>query len=82
MLRAAARLNLPIRWLPERLAEQNWNLEEPPVRASPWVGVALGHARALRQRLDSAQGLAPRNIDQVLHAAQRAVYVWSAHYLL
>ena len=43
LLRAAARANLPVRWLPERLAEQNFNLEEPPTRASPWVAVLLSH---------------------------------------
>lgn len=37
VLRAAARYNLPIRWLPDRMAEQNFNIEEPPTRASPWV---------------------------------------------
>lgn len=40
VLRAAARYNLPIRWLPDRLAEQNFNIEEPPTRASPWVKVS------------------------------------------
>lgn len=39
VLRAAARYNLPIRWLPDRLAEQNFNIDEPPTRASPWVKV-------------------------------------------
>ena len=46
LLRAAARANLPVRWLPERLAEQNFNLEEPPTRASPWVAVLLAHLQA------------------------------------
>ncbi len=40
VLRAAARYNLPIRWLPDRMAEQNFNIEEPPTRASPWVKVS------------------------------------------
>ena len=47
LLRAAARANLPVRWLPERLAEQNFNLEEPPTRASPWVAVLLSHLQVV-----------------------------------
>ena len=43
ILRTGARLNLPLRWLPDRLAEQNFNLDEPPSKAAPWVGVLLGH---------------------------------------
>lgn len=58
LLRAAARANLPVRWLPERLAEQNFNLEEPPTRASPWVAVLLAHLQArARARAPPSRGL-------------------------
>ena len=65
VLRAAARYNLPIRWLPERLAEQNFNIQEPPSKASPWVRVLMGHLQSLRQRLDSQAGLTPADISEV-----------------
>ncbi|BDA40427.1 Syndetin [Coccomyxa sp. Obi] len=65
VLRAAARYNLPIRWLPDRLAEQNFNIEEPPTRASPWVKVLMGHAAKLRQSLDASPGLTPANIEEL-----------------
>jgi len=65
VLRAAARLNLPISWIPERLSEQNFNLEEPPTKASPWVGVLLNHLRVFRRSLESLGTMTPRDTDQV-----------------
>lgn len=65
VLRAAARYNLPIRWLPDRLAEQNFAIQEPPSKASPWVRVLMGHLQSLRQRLDSQQGLTPADVTEV-----------------
>ena len=67
MLRAAARLNLPINWIPERLSEQNFNLEEPPTKSSPWVAVLLNHLRVFRQRLETAGGMSPEDVEQVHH---------------
>ena len=65
VLRAAARYNLPIRWLPDRLAEQNFAIQEPPSKASPWVRVLMGHLQSLRQRLDSQQGLTSADVTEV-----------------
>ena len=68
VLRAAARYNLPIRWLPDRLAEQNFAMQEPPSKASPWVTVLLGHLQTLRQRLNSQAGLAAADVAEVSNA--------------
>ena len=65
ILRSAARLNLPIKWVPDRIAEQNFNLEEPPTTASAWVGVMLKHLQTFRQRLSTMPTLTTRNVDQV-----------------
>ena len=65
VLRAAARSNLPIRWLPDRLAEQNFAIGEPPSKASPWVRVLMGHLQSLRQRLDGQAGLTPADVTEV-----------------
>lgn len=65
VLRGAARLNVPIGWIPGRLSEQNFNLEEPPTKASPWVGVLLNHLRVFRQRLETAGNMSQQDIDQV-----------------
>ena len=66
ILRAAARLNLPIKWLPDRIAEQNFNLEEPPTKASAWVGVLLSnHLQVFRERLSTMPTLTAADIDQV-----------------
>ena len=62
----AARLNLPIKWLPDRIAEQNFNLEEPPTKASAWVGVLLNnHLKVFRERLSTMPMLSPSDVDQV-----------------
>ena len=65
ILRSAARLNLPIKWVPDRIAEQNFNLEEPPTTASAWVGVMLKHLQTFRQRLSTMPTLTTRDVDQV-----------------
>ena len=62
----AARLNLPIKWLPDRIAEQNFNLEEPPTKASAWVGALLNnHLKVFRERLSTMPMLSPADVDQV-----------------
>lgn len=61
----AARLNLPIKWLPDRIAEQNFNLEEPPTKASAWVGALLNnHLKVFRERLSTMPMLSPSDVDQ------------------
>ena len=63
---AAARLNLPIKWLPDRIAEQNFNLEEPPTKASAWVSALLNnHLKVFRERLSTMPMLSPSDVDQV-----------------
>lgn len=65
MYRGAARANLALTWLPERLAEQEWSLAEPPTKASRWVAAVLQPLQYLRQRLDTTAALAPSDIDLV-----------------
>ena len=65
ILRAAARLNVPIRWLPDRIADSNFNLEEPPSKASPWVPVLLGHLQTYVERLGTMPALSPADVHQV-----------------
>ncbi len=66
ILRTAARLNLPIKWLPDRIAEQNFNLEEPPTKASAWVAVLLNqHLKVFRERLSTMPMLSTADVDQV-----------------
>ena len=66
ILRTAARLNLPIKWLPDRIAEQNFNLEEPPTKASAWVGVLLNqHLKVFRERLSTMPTLSAADVNQV-----------------
>lgn len=67
ILRAAARLNVPIRWLPDRIADSNFNLEEPPSKASPWVPVLLGHLQTYVERLGTMPALSPADVHQVQH---------------
>jgi hypothetical protein len=65
MYRGAARANLPLTWLPERLVEQEWGLAEPPTKASRWVAAVLQALKQLRQRLDTAAALSPADLDLV-----------------
>ena len=65
VLKAAARLNLPIGWIPGRLSEQNFDLEEPPTKSSPWVGVLLNHLRVFHQRLETLGAINQQDINQV-----------------
>ena len=80
----AARLNLPIKWLPDRIAEQNFNLEEPPTKASAWVGALLNnHLKVFRERLSTMPMLSPSDVDQVwlpLFAQQCESDVWHTHH--
>lgn len=76
ILRAAARLNLPIKWLPDRIAEQNFNLEEPPTKASAWVGVLLSnHLKVFRERLSTMPTLTAADVDQVSRTSCAAMQV-------
>ncbi|KAK9809306.1 hypothetical protein WJX73_003160 [Symbiochloris irregularis] len=63
VFRTAARLNVQLGWVPERLSEGNFNLEEPPERASPWVGVLLNHLANWRQKLDTATSLTAEDMS-------------------
>ena len=65
ILKAAARLNLPINWIPGRLSEQNFDLEEPPTKSSPWVGVLLNNVRVFHQRLETLGAINQHDINQV-----------------
>ena len=65
VFRAAARLNVQLGWLPDRISESNFNLEEPPERASPWVGVLLNHLASFRQKLSTAASLTPDDVSSV-----------------
>lgn len=76
MYRAVARLNVQLGWVPDRLAEGNFNLEEPPERASPWVGVLLSHLATFRQKLDTAASLTPDDLALV-RAHALAACPWS-----
>ena len=80
ILRVAARLNLPIKWLPERIAEQNFNLEEPPTNASAWTAVLLQHMRNFRQHLSTMPTVTPHDIDQVgARSLAESVLVTATH---
>ena len=70
ILKTAARLNLPINWIPGRLSEQNFDLEEPPTKSSPWVGVLLNHLRVFHQRLETLGAINQHDINQVQDSCQ------------
>ena len=55
--RTCARLNLPLAWLPDRIAGGRFALEEPPSRPSEWVGDVLRQARVFAQRLEHMASL-------------------------
>jgi len=55
--RTCARLNLPLAWLPDRIAGGRFALEEPPSRPSEWVGDVLRQARVFAQRLEHMRSL-------------------------
>lgn len=75
ILRTAARLNLPIKWLPDRIAEQNFNLDEPPSKASAWVDVLINqHLKVFRARLSTMPTLGTSDVDQV-GSLNRHVYI-------
>ena len=69
IFRAAARLNVPAQWVPERIADSNFALEDPPTKASPWVGVLLAHLQTFRQRLSSMPALTPEDLSTVSFVA-------------
>lgn len=73
--RTGARLNVPLAWLPERIASQRFALEEPPSRASDWVPEVLRHAAIFAQRLEHMPCLTRHDIDKV----KGFHYLWLQH---
>ena len=65
VLRAGARLNLPILPLAERLAGQKWDLPSPPPKASPWVDELCMHLQTFREKLRQIKSLSESNLRQV-----------------
>ena len=65
ILRAGARLNLPIVPLAERIAGQKWDLPSPPPKASPWVDELCMHLQMFREKLRQVKGLSDSNMRQV-----------------
>ena len=65
ILRAGARLNLPILPLSERIAGHKWDLPSPPPKASPWVDELCMHLQMFRERLRQVKSLSDHNLLQV-----------------
>ena len=65
ILRAGARLNLPLLPLAERIAGHKWDLPSPPPKASPWVGELCMHLQMFRDRLTQVKALSEPNLLQV-----------------
>ena len=63
--RTGARLNLPLAWLPDRIASGRFALEEPPSRPSDWVSDVLRQARVFAQRLDHMPSLNCEDVELV-----------------
>ena len=63
--RTGARLNLPLAWLPDRIACGRFALEEPPSRPSEWVGDVLRQARVFVQRLEHMDSLGRDDVHLV-----------------
>ena len=70
VLRAGARLNLPILPLAERLAGQKWDLPSPPPKASPWVDELCMHLQMFREKLRQIKSLSDGNLRQVAAVSQ------------
>ena len=88
MWRTGARLNLPLAWLPDRIAGGRFALEEPPSRPSEWVGEVLRQARIFAQRLEHMRSLDRDDIHlvslRVLRSKRQSVRIflaesWQAH---
>ncbi|KAL3152495.1 hypothetical protein ABBQ32_001530 [Trebouxia sp. C0010 RCD-2024] len=65
ILRAGARLNLPILPLSERIAGHKWDLPSPPPKASPWVDEMCMHVQMFRERLCQVKSLSDHNLLQL-----------------
>ncbi|KAA6428997.1 MAG: hypothetical protein FRX49_01107 [Trebouxia sp. A1-2] len=65
ILRAGARLNLPIVPLAERIWGQKWDLPSPPPKASPWVDEMCMHLQMFRERLRQIKSLTDPNLRQL-----------------
>ena len=65
ILRAGARLNLPILPLSESIAGLKWDLPSPPPKASPWVDELCMHLQMFRERLRQVKSLSDHNLLQV-----------------
>ncbi len=65
VLRAGARLNLPILPLAERIPGQKWDLPSPPPKASPWVDEMCMHLQMFGERLRQIKSLTNPNLLQV-----------------
>ncbi len=52
--RTGARLILPIRWVPERIAQQNFWMFEPPTHHLAWVNELQSNLYLFRDRLAQA----------------------------
>jgi hypothetical protein len=74
--RTGARLNLPLAWLPDRIAGGRFALEEPPSRPSEWVGDVLRQARVFAQRLDHMPSLDREDVQLVSWTGDASVERW------
>ena len=70
ILRAGARLNLPILPLAERISGQKWDLPSPPPKASPWVDEMCMHLQMFRERLRQIKSLTDPILRQVGFASE------------
>ncbi|KAL4422269.1 hypothetical protein ABPG75_008466 [Micractinium tetrahymenae] len=57
VVRAGARLLLPLRWVPDRLGASNWVLSEPPTGQGAWVDELGRQLELLRDRLAQVPSL-------------------------
>ena len=71
ILRAGARLNLPILPLAERISGQKWDLPSPPPKASPWVDEMCMHLQMFRERLRQIKSLTDPILRQVGFVSER-----------
>ena len=65
ILRAGARLNLPLQQVSDAIASQGYNLAEPPMGPSPWVDELCLQLAHFKDRLAQVKSLSDRNQRQV-----------------
>ncbi|KAK9839764.1 hypothetical protein WJX84_011037, partial [Apatococcus fuscideae] len=65
ILRAGARLNLPLQQVSDAIASQGYNLAEPPMGPSPWVDELCLQLAHFRDRLAQVRSLSDRNQRQL-----------------